>query len=160
MVEYAVGALGLTYGQKTGPGRRTLEGVTSGCQKQGSSRRNNQRCSRVMTRPAGGILRCSKCDGSGRVGSGQEVVRWDQDVFKSRGSGQVGQEVMKRSRVGSGNGPRKTTHSRVGPKKKMDRELFSVDPRVGPAHPSRGTDTSKTSRFLLKGFSRTNTQSR
>ena len=75
MVEYAVGALGLTYGQKTGPGRRTLEGVTSGCQKQGSSRRNNQRCSRVMTRPAGGILRCSKCDGSGRVGSGQEVVQ-------------------------------------------------------------------------------------
>ena len=62
---------------------------------------------RVMTRPAGQVTGCSKCHGSVRVGSGRVqtftgLVVSGQEVFKSRGSGQVGSRLLQISRVGSG----------------------------------------------------------
>ena len=46
--------------------------------------------------------------GSGRVGSGQEVL-------KSRGSGWVGSRSLEISRAGLGHDPRDTVNSRVKP---------------------------------------------
>ena len=85
------------------------------------------------------VRKCSKTRGSGQVGSGsvqnlsragsrafQVRGRWGQECFKSHGSSRVNNfsdftgrvrsapEVMKSSRVGSGNDPRETGHSRVG----------------------------------------------
>ena len=89
-----------------------------------------------LTRPVDRVTWCSKCHGSGRIGSGQEVFKISDGSGRvgSRGfqiswvgSGRVktfsnltgrvgsGQEVMKISRVGSGHDSREAGHSRVGP---------------------------------------------
>ena len=87
----------------------------------------------------------------GRVRSGQEF-------FKTHGSGRIksfsnltgrlklGQEVMRSSRVGSGHDENGSFAGRAS----MTRELVSADPRVGPAHPARGSDTQNSSRSFIQ----------
>ena len=67
---------------------------------------NSQGCSRVVTLPAGRVMRCSKIHGSGQVGSRSARnlmgrVGLGQKVCKSRGLGQVGSLFFRKSRVGS-----------------------------------------------------------
>ena len=143
-----------------------------------------RRCPGVPKRSSGilqGVTRvtgCSKCHGLGRVGSGQKVFKISRvesgrvkDVFKSRGSGQVGSGRVKISRIGSsrvglgtfrisrvglGHDPRKTGNSRVGPALPASFFLLTrgSDPRIRPA----GL-LSETFRVPPpKGFSRINTQ--
>ena len=119
-------------------------------------------------------------------------VRWykcksysGQEVFKSRGSGQVGSRVFQISWVGSGrvkicsnllgqvgSGRVNRWRKAHGSGQVMTREkqvtrgsgqhdlgVVFADPRVGPAHPTRESDASKTLPVLLpKGFFRTDTQ--
>ena len=68
----------------------------------------------------------------GRVGS-----EWE--IFKSRGSGQVGSRLgdEKLKRVGSGHDPREMSLTR----RSGHYELFLADLRVGPVHPAREPDT-------------------
>ena len=101
-----------------------------------------------------------------RVGPGRVKI-----VLESHGSGRVGSTFFQISRVRSGRvgsrGDEKLTvrvrsrparnGSLVG-RATMTHESFSADPRVGPTRPTRGSDTSKISRFLPKGFSRINTE--
>ncbi|CAM9124236.1 unnamed protein product, partial [Laminaria digitata] len=99
---------------------------------------------------------------TGRVGSGQEVLKY-------RGSGRVGSRFFQISRVGlswviggfqisrvgSGHDPRDTDH--VTGRATLTREFFSSDPRTGPADLTRGPDTLKTYCFLPEGLSGTHT---
>ena len=115
------------------------------------------------------VRRCSICHGSGRVGSTSFKSlgsgRVGSRFFKSHGSGQVGSKgfqisrasrvessVFKMSRVGSGHDPRDTGHSRG--RVTMTRELFSADPRVGPADLTRGSVLLQTYSCLPEGHSR------
>ena len=104
-------------------------------QQEGVSYIHIQGFSRVMTRPAGRVTRVSKCRGSGRVGSGQELnifagrVGWGQEDFQSRGSGWVGSKSFAISRVGSP----------VGSKR-----FRNLTGRVGSSRTKRSFYTSRT----------------
>ena len=82
-MRYSISNTSIGHTKQNSPGYREL-GVGGAASIQGFSR--------VMTRPAGRVSGCSKCHGTGRAGSGQEVfkippVGSGQDVFKSCGSG-------------------------------------------------------------------------
>ena len=110
--------------------------------------------SRVVS---GRVRRWSKCHGSVRVGStsfqisrvGPSRVKRFSNFVGRIGSGH---EVFKMSRVGSGHDPRDTGHSRG--RVTMTRELFSADPRVGPADLTRGSVLLQTYSCLPEGHSR------
>ena len=106
---------------------------------------------------SGRVKRCSKCHGSGRVGSTTfqisrvgpgRIKRFSNitgrvgsgpEVFKSRGSGRVGSWPV---RYGS-----------LAGRDPMTRELFSADPRVGPADLARGSVFLQTDSCLPEGHS-------
>ena len=110
--------------------------------------------------------------GSGLVGSGgfQNLagrVGSVHEYFSSLGSGRVGsgQEVTKSARVGSQRSWPARNGSLAGRVTEVvTREFFSADPRIGPAHPARGSrhfiKHFFLPRFLLlpKGFSRASTR--
>ena len=65
-----------------------------------------------------------------------------------------GQEVIKNSRAGSGHEPRETNGPLVG-RASTTRESFFTD---RPAHPARGSDTSKCYLYRFKGSSFTDVE--
>lgn len=105
---------------------------------------------------SGRVKRCSNL--AGRVRSGQDFFdsHWSGRIgsgrffFKPHGSDQVESKSDKKltGRVNRSLAGRASTTC----------ELFSANPRVGPVHSAREPDTSKTSSFLPKGFSGTNTE--
>ena len=118
---------------------------------------------------AGRVRMCLEPHEPGRVKIFFNLAGWvrsDQKFFESKGlhwvgsrffqssrvgSGRVGSRgVMISPRIGPGHNPRETGHARVGPT--CPAFFFVAVPRVGPAHPARGSNTSKHPHFSQKFF--------